>query len=156
MQHPVANARVLDVHELRADRVGVNSLQPRDHFTQLHFLIIEEELRRYAKIEVFFAEAQLAQRELRIFRALFRQWVDPRNGVTKRAIRIDQSVDARLQQAFANASPRRSRSGAIPLGQIAELESFEKRRPPRIDRFRVLTPAPVVLLDQVEICPSSD
>ena len=42
--HPVADARVLDVHELGADGAGINLLEARDHLAQRHLLVVEEEL----------------------------------------------------------------------------------------------------------------
>ena len=43
VQHPIANPRVLNVHELGADRVRIDFLQTRDHLAQGHLLIIVEE-----------------------------------------------------------------------------------------------------------------
>ena len=42
--HPVADARVLDVHELGADGAGINFLEARDHRAQRRLLVVEEEL----------------------------------------------------------------------------------------------------------------
>ena len=50
--HPLANPRVLDMHEFRADRIGVNSLEAGDHFAQGHRPIVEEKFRGNAKVEV--------------------------------------------------------------------------------------------------------
>jgi hypothetical protein len=50
--HPLANARVLDMHEFRADGVGINPLEAGDHFAQSHRPIVEEKFRRNAKIEI--------------------------------------------------------------------------------------------------------
>ena len=43
MPHPVTDAGVLNVHELGANRVGINLLQPRDHLAQRHLFVVEEE-----------------------------------------------------------------------------------------------------------------
>ena len=115
-------------------------------------LVIEKEFRGDAKIEILFAETQLAQGQKRIFRALIRQGVDARDGVAKRAIRVNEAVDPRLKRTFANAGDRR----AVLLRQIAKLEAFEKGRPARIDRLGILLPAPVIFVDQLEICPSGN
>jgi hypothetical protein len=50
--HPLANPRVLNMHEFRADRIGVNSLEAGDHFAQGHRPIVEEKFRRNAKVKV--------------------------------------------------------------------------------------------------------
>src|SRR5436190_2193422 len=50
--HPLANARVLDMHEFRADGFGINSLETGDHFAQGHWPIVEEKFRRNAKIKI--------------------------------------------------------------------------------------------------------
>ena len=50
--HPLANPRVLDVHEFRADGIRINPFEPGDHFAQGHLPIVEEELRRNAKVEI--------------------------------------------------------------------------------------------------------
>ncbi len=42
---PFADVRILNMHELRSDRVGINSVEPRDHVAQRHRPIVEEELR---------------------------------------------------------------------------------------------------------------
>ena len=103
--HPVPDARVLDVHELRADRVRINALERGDHLAQRHPPVIEEEFRGDLQIEILFAEAELAQREKRIFRALVRQRIHPRDRVTERAISVNQTVDARLQRALRSVHP---------------------------------------------------
>ncbi len=43
VQHPIPHPRVLNVHELGADRVRIDFLQTRDHLAQGHLLIIVEE-----------------------------------------------------------------------------------------------------------------
>ena len=41
--------------------------------------------------------------------------------------------------------------GAVAQIQIAQLEAFEERRPSGIDRFGVVLPTPVILLEKVEV-----
>ena len=96
MANPVANARILNVHELGADRVGINAFERRDHLAQRHLAIVEKEFGRDLQIEILLAEAELAQTEQRIFRPLFRQRIDPRNGVPERAIGVNETIDPRL------------------------------------------------------------
>src|SRR5215831_6303405 len=104
---PFANARILNMHELRADRVGINSLEPRDHVAQRHRPIVEEELRRNAKIEIGLRKVEFAKTQQWILWSRLCQWVHPRNRVTERAIRIDETIDARLQGCFASLGYRR-------------------------------------------------
>ena len=59
--HPIADARVLDVLKFRADGVGINLLEQRDHLAQRHFLIVEKEFRRDLEIEILLAETEFAQ-----------------------------------------------------------------------------------------------
>ena len=100
MTNPVPDSRVLDVLELGADRAGIDRLQRRDHFTQRHRLVIEEELGRNAQIEIFLAEAELAQAEQRIFRTLLGQRIYFRDGVTESAVSVDEAVHPRLQRTL--------------------------------------------------------
>src|SRR5207249_9654516 len=88
---PCAHSRVLNVHEFRADRVGINSLETREHVAQDHRPIIEEEFRRNAKIEIRFSKSELAQTEQWILRSLLRERIDPRNRMPKRAICVDET-----------------------------------------------------------------
>jgi hypothetical protein len=43
MPDPVADARVLDVLELGADRVGIHAFEQRDHVAQRHLAAVEKE-----------------------------------------------------------------------------------------------------------------
>ena len=97
MPHPVADARVLDVHELGADRVGVDALELRDHFAQPHRFAVEEKSRRNFAIEIGLAETKLAQIEQRIFGTLVGQRIQPRDGVTERLVSVNQPIDARRE-----------------------------------------------------------
>src|SRR6266700_3615652 len=146
--HPVANAGVLNVHEFGADRARVNFLEQRNHLAQRHLLVVEEKFGSDLEIEVFFAETELAQSEQRILGSLLRQGIYSRDRVTKRAISVNECVDARLQGAFATLDARRSVGPrAIFLRQITKLKSLEECRPTRIDRCRVPLPTLVILLD---------
>jgi hypothetical protein len=51
----------LDVLKLRANRIGINAFQQRDHFAQGHLATVEKEFGRDLEVEVLFAEAELAQ-----------------------------------------------------------------------------------------------
>ena len=73
MPDPIANARVLDVLELGADRFGVDAFEEGDHFAQRHLAALEEEFGGDDETEVLLAETQLAQTEQRILRPLIRQ-----------------------------------------------------------------------------------
>ncbi len=150
--HPVANARVLDVHELGADRLRVNGFEARDHFAQRHAGAIEEELRGNREIEILLAKAEFAQSEERILRALFGQRIQLRDGVAERAVGIDEAIDARREEARRAIGVRgRGGGGAVALLQIAQLEPLEKRRPTSVHRFGILLPAAVVFLEQGEV-----
>ena len=122
-------------------------------FAQRHLAAIEKEFRRDLEIEVLLAEAQLAQTQERILRALVRQRIDPRDRVAERAISVNQSVHPRLKRAFAKfrgrLGPRRRR--AVAQIQIAQLEAFEERRPAGIERLGILLPTPIIFLEQIEV-----
>src|ERR1700674_793348 len=153
MPDPIAHARVLDVLKFRADRVGIDAFEERDHLAQRHLAAIEKKFRRDLKIEVLLAETKLAQTQERICRALFRQWIEPRDRMAERAVSVDESVDPRLERALADLA-RRMRDGlggAIAQIQIAQFEAFEERRPPGIDRFGIVLPTPVILLEKIEV-----
>ena len=131
MQHPVANARVLDVHEFRTDRPGVNCLKRPDHIPQRHLSVVEEEFRGNTKIEVLFAETEFAQSQQRISRAFLYERIYARNGVPKNTVSVRESVHPRLQRTFANF--HWLGDCAIVFRHLSELEAFEKGGPSRID-----------------------
>ena len=95
-QHPVANPRILNVHEFRADRIRVNFCQARNHFAQRHLLAVGKKFRSDAKIEVLLAKTELAQRQQPILRSFFREWIYAGDCMTERAISVNQTVDPRL------------------------------------------------------------
>src|SRR6266436_7280444 len=131
LPHPLTNPWVLDMHEFRADGVGINSLEAGDHFAQGHRLIIEEKFRRNPKIEICFAKSELVQTEQRIVRSRLCQRIDACNGMSERTIGVNETIDTCLQCCLASLGLRHS--GPIALRQIPELEPFEKGRPSRID-----------------------
>ena len=108
MPDPIAHPRVLDVLKLRADRIGIDAFEERDHFAQRHLAAVEKEFRRDLETEVLLAETKFAQTQERIFRALLRQRIKARDRVAERAVCIDESVDPCLERTFANF-PRRMR-----------------------------------------------
>src|SRR5205809_4790501 len=102
-------------------------------------------------VEIFVAKPELAQSKQRIFRTFVCQRIHPRDGVTKNAIGMNQSVDASLQRTLA---PRFDLGGdrrAILAIKVSKVESLKKRGPTRVERIGVFTPALVVLLEQIEI-----
>src|SRR5256714_13927655 len=153
---PIPDARILNVLELGADGVGVDGFQKRDHVAQRHFAAVEKELRGDDEIEVFFAKPELAQSQKRIGRAFVRKRIDPRDRVAKRAIGVNQTVDAGLQRLFADLSRRRHCRRAVAQFQVAQLEPFEKREPARVERLGILLPALIIFLEQIEIGPSGE
>src|SRR6266545_1157051 len=96
LANPVAHSRILDVHEFRSNGVGVDSLQPGDHLAQCHGPVVEEEFRRNTKTEICVAKSKLTQTQQWILRARLRKGIDPRNCMTKRAIRVNETIDPRL------------------------------------------------------------
>ena len=50
--NPVADVRVLDVHELRANGIGIDSCETGDHLAQPHRAVVEEEFRGNATIKI--------------------------------------------------------------------------------------------------------
>ena len=152
--HPVPDLRVLDVHELRADRVAVNALQLGDHVAELHRLAVAEKFRRDGRVEVLLGEAQLLQRQHRIFRRLGRKRIELRDGVPERAICVNKSLDAGLQRSGCDAARvadgRGARNGsAIPVRlRAAEFKPFEKCSPIWGYGIGILTPKFVIVVDQ--------
>jgi hypothetical protein len=75
--------------------------------------------------------------------------------VTENAIGINERIDARLQRAFAQISPRfgghRFNRRAIFAVEVPELKSLKKCRPTGIERIGIFLPSLVILLEQVEI-----
>src|SRR4029077_8198432 len=149
---PLADVRILNMHELRSDRVGINSVEPRDHVAQRHRPIVEEELRRNAKIEVGVGEPKLAQTQQWISRPRLCQRIYARDRVTQRAISVNQSIDSRLQCCFASLDLGFGRP--VTLRKIPQFESFKKGGPPGIDGVRILLPKAILFLDQMKICAS--
>src|SRR5205823_5769430 len=96
-------------------------------------------------------EPELAQSERLVFRTLVRQRIDARDRVTQNAVRVDETVDPRLQWAFSNFARRGGYSRAVALRQVAQLKTLEERRPIRIDRARIVQPALVILIEQIEV-----
>jgi len=85
-------------------------------------------------------------------RLLLCERINPRDGMPKRAISVDETIDACLKRSLARFGLRNGRS--VALRQISQLEPFKKGRPPRIDRLWIFLPTPVIFLDQVQICAS--
>ena len=109
MPDPVSNARILNVLKFGADRIGVDAFERREHLAQRHHFVIEEKFRRDLEIEILLAKAKFAEAQQRIFRTLLGEWIDPRDRVPERAIRINKPVHARLERTFANLGRRRRR-----------------------------------------------
>src|SRR5437763_6903418 len=110
-----------------------------------------------SKIEILFAEPELAQAEQRIFRSLLGQRIHSRDRMAKRSISVNQSVDPRLERTLPRYRAwRRSGGSAVSLRQISQLESFEECGPARIDRRRIFLPTRIILVDQLQIRSSSD
>src|SRR5438105_6376847 len=129
--YPIANPRVLDMHEFRADGVGINPLEASDHFAQGHRPIVEEKFRRNANIEICFAKSELAQTEQWILRSRLGQRIDACYGMSERTIGINETIDTCLKCCLASLGLRNG--GPVALRQVPELEPFEKGRPSRID-----------------------
>ena len=49
---PFAHSRILDMHEFRADGVGINSVEAGDHLAQRHRLVVEKKFRRNAQVDI--------------------------------------------------------------------------------------------------------
>ena len=112
---PVADARVLDVLKFRADRIGVNAFEQRDHFAQRHLAAVEKEFGRHLEVEVLLAEAELAQAQERILRTLVGQRIEPGNGVPERAVGVDESIHSRLKRTLADLRRGCAAAAAAPL-----------------------------------------
>jgi hypothetical protein len=150
---PVADARVLDVLKFRADRIGINIFEQRDHVAQRHLAAVEKEFRGNLEVEVLFAKSKLAQTEERILRTFVGQRIEPGDGVPEGAVSVDEPIDSRLERTFTylRRGLRRRRGRAVTMIQIAQLESFKKCGPAGIERLRVLLPTPVIFLEQIEV-----
>ena len=144
VQDPVADARILDVLKLGADRVGVNAFERRDHFAQGHLSVVEKEFGRDLQIEVLLAEAELAQTQERIFRSLVGQRIHPRDRVPEGAISVNQTIDAGLQRdSSARVRPRvqRPRSAPLRCGVLPSSKPSKKARQLGVDRLRDSSPS---------------
>ena len=138
--------------KFRADRIRINASEERDHLAQRHLAAVEKKLRRNLEIEILLAKAKLAQTQQRILRAFVGQRIEPRDRVPERAVGVNQSVHSRLERTLADFGGRRSGRGrAVAQTQIAQLKTFEERGPIGIDRFRILLPALVIFLEQIEV-----
>ncbi len=106
MQHPIPGPGILNVHELGADRAGINFGEARNQFPQRHLLAVGEKFRGNSKIEIFFAEPKLAQRKQWVFRTLVRQRIHSRDGMAESPISVNQTVDSGLQRTFPRGRAR--------------------------------------------------
>src|SRR5205823_1080275 len=115
---PIPDAWILDVLELRADRIGIDIFEKRDHVAQRHLAPIKKEFRRNDEIAVFLAEAELAQTEQRIFRPLVRQRIEARDGVAEGSVRVNKSVHASRERLVAYLAERRCRDCRRAIAQL--------------------------------------
>ena len=144
---PVAEARVLDVHELGADRIAVDGAQFGEHLTQQHRLSVAEIFRGNGALEITLGETDGLEREKRVLRRGGTERVETRDGMAKGAVGVGQRIGAAFQGDIfrhGGTGPFRQFFG---LGQ-PKLETLEKGVPLRSDRFVVFFPALVVFFEQ--------
>src|SRR5581483_10084663 len=97
------------------------------------------------QIEVLLRKAQLAQTQQRLLCRIFDQWIDVCDRVAKRTIRVNKSINTRLQRrVFMHA-------GFDARIRAAKLEALEECGPMRLDRFGGVAPAFVIFLKQCDV-----
>ena len=153
LAHPVADGRVVDVHELEADFPRVGRLQGGHHVTQFHLVAVAEERVGDSAVEVGFVEAELVEAQPRIVLRLVFERIDVRLGVAERAVVVNQAGHPAVERGVA--IHRRCGGGgcgsfllALELGG-AKFKAFEECRPRRLHRTRVLAPLRVFCFHQV-------
>ncbi len=110
--HPVAHVRGADVHELRADRAGVDALERGEHFAQAHGLAAHEIARGYDLIEVAFREAEGFEGQERLLGRGVLERVELGEGVAERAVGRHGVIDAALAREVGLAG----RGGSAAVG----------------------------------------
>ena len=154
---PVADRRVVDVHELEADFARVGGFQRGDHVAQFHFVAVAEIGIPCDAVEVGLGEPELFQREAWVALGFFLERIDVCLSVAERAVVVDQRDD--LAEKCEVGIARLGGSGwSASLGSAArlrgaEFKAFEKCRPCFTDRFRIFAPLGILSLKQIRILP---
>ena len=139
--HPIPDARILDVLKLGADRVGINALRAAAIISRsVILLVIQKKLGGDLEIEILLAETEFAQREKWIFRSLVGQRIEPRDGVSERAISVNQAVDPRLERTLSRTCDRgcgNPLTAPLRCGRLPSSKPSKKARPTAVHRFGI-------------------
>ena len=139
------------MHELRADGPAVDGFQLANHIAQLHLLAFFEETGSDRQVELLFAKAEFFEGQQGVGSLEEVERIEVCDGMAERAVSVDEGLHASGEATIGGCSRSKFRRNAIAillaLGK-AELETFEKGRPIRIDRLRIGAPAFVVVVDQ--------
>ena len=144
---PVAQARVLDVHELGADRIAVNGAQLGEHLAEQHRLPVAEIFRGNSALEIALGETNSFEGEKRILRRYGSERVETRDGMAEGAVGVGQRIGPSFQGDIFRHGGTGPFRQFFRLGQ-PKLEALEKGVPLRSDRFVVFFPALVIFFEQ--------
>lgn len=144
---PVAQARILDVHELGADGLAVNTAQFGKHFAEQHRPAVAEIFRGDGALEIAFGETDGLEREERVLRRFRGERVETRDGVPEGTVGVGQRIGTALEGDIFRHGSAGAFGQFLRLGQT-KLETLEKGVPLRSDRFVVFFPALVVFFEQ--------
>ena len=130
---PVADRRVVDVHELEANFARVGGFQRGDHIAQFHFVAVAEIRIPCDAIEVGFGEPELFQCEAWVALGFFLERIDVCLRVTERAVVVDQRDDL-AEECEVRIARLGGSGGSASLGsaarlRVTEFKAFEKCRP---------------------------
>ena len=156
----MADGRVVDVHELEADRSRVGGPQPRDHLTQLHLLAVAEKRVRRLAVEVRLGEPELAEIEARVQLGVADR-IDIRLGVAKCPVIVNEADNLSIKgDVAADATGNRRGDGRHPalgpgLGG-AKFKTLEECGPSRLDGLGIFAPERILFFENFRIQAGGD
>ena len=96
--HPVADGRVVDVHELEADFSRVGCFQRDDHVAQLHLVSVAEKRVRHLAVQIRLGKPDLIETEPGIALGFVFERVDVGLGVAKCPVIVDEARDPAIER----------------------------------------------------------
>jgi hypothetical protein len=141
LAHPMADGRVVDVHELESDFPGIGGLQAGDHVAQLHLVAVAEKRIGNLAVQVRFLEAELIEVQARVALGGLLQRIDVSLGVAESPVIVNQAGDAAIERRV-HIARRHSRCRFFLALQLrrSQLKAFEKSRPRRFHQVRGFAP----------------
>ncbi len=98
LAHPVADGRVVDVHELETDLVRVGRLKSGDHVAQLHLVAVAEKRVGNLMLEVSLGKPELLETQPRIALGKLLQRIDVRLRVAQRPVVVNEAGHATIER----------------------------------------------------------